>query len=420
MEEPSILDYLKQKLSLRRILRHEDMPLMVGDIDADIEPAEDHPTIFVVKFFRLLSKIPWRCLSALILALIAQSQLEPPSSNALWGIFFYIASGCMLAFAVFKKEWLIPSHEAAAEKQIGLNVRFMPLLFFIILIFGTFLSFGGNRFSLVNLTLWIATLLTGLWAFWEPEKPVDLNVLKGKLAGIFDHSRLIVKIDPWKILVVGVFLLSAWFHLYQLDTIPVNMTSDHAEKILDVNNILNGQYDIFFMNNGGREPIQFYLAAFLAKVSNIGLSFFNLKLTMALAFLLSLVYVYRLGKEMGSRWTGLFFMALLGFASWTNMIARVGLRVVLAPVFVTPAAFLFLPRNPHLQTKRLHFGGNISGARITGLQRFQDYASGGCSGNRAPFGLPKIFQHQTQHLVGFGSADFICGGNGIAPAALCH
>ncbi len=62
------------------------------------------------------------------------------------------------------------------------------------------------------------------------------------------------------------------------------MTSDHAEKLRDINHILNGDSMIFFANNGGREPIHFYLSAMLVKVFGTGMNFFTLKLGMALAF----------------------------------------------------------------------------------------------------------------------------------------
>jgi 4-amino-4-deoxy-L-arabinose transferase-like glycosyltransferase len=120
------------------------------------------------------------------------------------------------------------------------------------------------------------------------------------------------------------------------------MTSDHAEKLLDVNDILNGKYSLFFPRNGGREPIQFYLSAALIKWFGAGLNFTTLKLGMALAFLVGLYFVYKLGKELGNRWTGLLAMLLMGFASWSNIIARVGLRLILCPVFVAPVLYFML------------------------------------------------------------------------------
>jgi 4-amino-4-deoxy-L-arabinose transferase-like glycosyltransferase len=165
--------------------------------------------------------------------------------------------------------------------------------------------------------------------------------IKSKLISFFHTPYIKIHLDPWNLLVIAAFGVAAFFHLYHLSTIPLEMTSDHAEKLLDINRILNGNPMIFFASNGGREPIHFYLAALLVKVFGAGMNFFTLKLAMALAFLWSLIYIYKLGKEIGTRWTGFFFMLLMGFAAWPNIIAHAGMRLVLTPVFLAPTLYYF-------------------------------------------------------------------------------
>jgi hypothetical protein len=371
MEEPSLLDYLKEKLSLRRLFKHEEGTPSVASEEIPYEPEVDveseHKPIFFIRF----SKLPWRTILALFFALIAQSSLEPPAQNSRVGIFLYVVAAFFLVFALLKKEWIMTRREEMVEKSIGLGVRTIPMFLFIPLIFISFLSFKDNRFTAFNVTIWVLTLISGLAAFWEPEKLFEWPAIKSRISSLFKGNPFTLKIDFWKLLVLAVFLISAWFHLYQLNSIPINMTSDHTEKLLDVNGVLNGTYQIFFPNNGGREPIHFYLAALFIKVLHTGLTFFTLKLTMAFAFLLSLIYVYRLGKEVGNRWTGLFFMALLGFSSWVNMITRVGLRLVLTPVFVAPVLF-YLFRG--LRTSRRNdfiLAGILTGLGLLGYSAFR-------------------------------------------------
>ena len=232
----------------------------------------------------------------------------------------------------------------------------------MIFLFASFIAFKDNRFTLLNVFLWMASLIFGLLAFWESEKHAGSSARWKKLK---EHLNL------WNLLVLAVFLLAAWFHLYHLNSIPLNMTSDHTEKLLDINGVLHGSTDIFFMNNGGREPIQFYLAAFLVKVFHMGLNFLTLKLTMALAFLVSLIYIYRLGKEVGTRWTGLLFMALFGFAAWTNMLARIGLRVVLTPVFVAPVLFYLLRGLRTARRNDFVMAGILTGLGLLGYSAFR-------------------------------------------------
>ncbi len=371
MEEPSLLDYLKEKLNPRRWFGRSEPGMVLPEAEAVEKSEEDREPLFIVNLIGLISRLPWRSLLALILALIAQSQLEPPSQSARAGIIFYVAAAGMLVLSLIKKEWQTAPRQDHVEKPFGLGVRTVPLIFFIILIFISFISFRGNRFTLFNVSLWILTLATGLSAFWEPEKGIDWVALKARLSDLLRGKPLSIKVDFWKVLVLAVFLLSAWFHLYQLDIIPFNMTSDHTEKLLDVLGVLEGENQIFFANNGGREPIQFYMAAFFVKVLHTGLNFFTLKLTMTAAFLLSLIYVYRLGKELGTRWTGLFFMALLGFSAWANMITRVGLRLVLAPVFIAPVLF-YLFRG--LRTSRRNdfiLAGILTGLGLLGYSAFR-------------------------------------------------
>ena len=373
MEEPSVLDYLKEKLNPRRWFRH-DLPPPLKPAETQISEPEQPggvKTIFMVSFFKLIGRLPWRSMLAVVLALIAQVQFEPPTQIATWGMIFYIAAGVFLVWALLVKEWQLPDIKTESAQSIGLELRTVPLFIFIVYIFATFLTFGGGNFTVINVMLWMATLITGLFAFWQRDRRLNVRDWIDKIRSWFGGKPAAFHIDSWKLLVLAAFLFCAWFHLYRLNDIPLNMTSDHTEKLLDVNNVLNGQTPLYFTNNGGREPMQFYLSALLVKFFNVSLGFFNLKLTMALAFLVSLIYIYRLGREVGTRWTGLFFMLLFGFAAWPNMIARVGLRVVLAPVFVAPVLFYFLRGLRTTRRNDFILAGILLGLGLLGYSAFR-------------------------------------------------
>jgi hypothetical protein len=367
MEEQSVLDYLKERLSLRRLFHPAEFDFSDHDSVGSVESMGEVETTPTLVSFDSLSRFPWRSLLALILALLAQMQLEPPAQNWVAGTALYVAAAGLLVWALFMREWGTFKQQEMVETSIGLNVRVVPVFIFIPLIFAAFLAFGGNQFTLFNVSLWIATLAAGLWAFWEPQKrdgtKTTLNISKWFFKGN--------QPDYWKLLVIGVFLVSVFFHFYQFSQIPLNMTSDHTEKLLDINGVLHGQQQIFFSNNGGREPIQFYMAALFIKLFNTGLTFFTLKLTMTVAFLLSLIYVYRLGKELGSQWTGLFFMALLGFSSWANIITRIGLRLILAPVFIAPVLFYLFRGLRTSQRNDFILAGILTGLGLLGYSAFR-------------------------------------------------
>jgi hypothetical protein len=117
------------------------------------------------------------------------------------------------------------------------------------------------------------------------------------------------------------------------------MVSDHAEKLLDVVDVLNGLPSIFFSRNTGREALQFYMAAATARLFGTGISHLTLKIGTAAAGVITLIYMYLIGKELSSRRVGLLTMLLAGVAYWPNVISRVGLRFPLYPLFVAPVFY---------------------------------------------------------------------------------
>jgi hypothetical protein len=79
-----------------------------------------------------------------------------------------------------------------------------------------------------------------------------------------------------------------FFRFYRLDGLPAEMVSDHAEKLLDVNDVLNGDLNVFFPRNTGREAFQFYWTALMSIVFGTGISFMSLKLGTVLGGLVTL------------------------------------------------------------------------------------------------------------------------------------
>ncbi len=365
MEEPNLLDYLKEKLSPRRLLRGENKA--ADEDNVQVEAGETIPR----RGFSL-QELPWRSLLALLLALIGQRFFEPGAGHPRLGIGFYMVAGGLLILSLVKHEWVIKPLKAPSSEKMETSFRRTPLYILVPLIVVTFFSFSGNRFSALSLVLWVATFVTALAAFWQRgEQGIDLLLIKTRVVNFLRGGQFGLRMNRWNLLVLAVFIISAWFHLSQLSSVPLEMTSDHAEKILDVNDVLNGNHAIFFPRNSGREPLQFYLTAALVKLFGMQLGFTTLKLGMALAFLVSLYYVYRLGEEVGTRWTGLLSMLLVGFASWTNILARSGMRLVLTPVFVAPVLFYLLRGMRQSKRNDLILTGVFLGAGMLGYSAFR-------------------------------------------------
>ncbi len=363
MEEPSVLDLLKEKLNPRNWSKkassaEEQEPSPQKDKKDDL-PARK-PLAF-----------PWRLLLSVFFALIAQRMLEPQIRNVTGALFLYAAALGMLILGVMKKEWFIPEVDLAESQAMDLSFRKVPFIASLPFMLLTFLTMSHNLFTPLNVLIWFITIGLALAAFWQQRADHGFRDVIHKVISYLRRPFLNIRLDWWNLLVVAVFAVGAFFHLYQLSSVPLEMTSDHAEKLMDIQALLNGQYSIFMPNNAGREVIQFYLSAALIKWFGAGISFTTLKISMAIAFLVGLVYVYKLGKELGNRWTGLLAMLFMGIAQWTNIIARVGLRLVLCPVFVAPVMYYLIKGLRTSNRNQIVVAGALLGLGLSGYSAFR-------------------------------------------------
>jgi hypothetical protein len=106
--------------------------------------------------------------------------------------------------------------------------------------------------------------------------------------------------------------------------------------------VTQGQTHIFFPRNTGREAIQFYWTVLMNWIFGTGLTFLTLKMDTIGFGLLTLPYVYLLGKEIANPRVGLLAFFLTGVGYWPNVIARIGLRFPLYPLFAAPTMFYLI------------------------------------------------------------------------------
>ncbi len=275
---------------------------------------------------------PWRSVLALFLALGAQSILEPPNRQVNISLALYILAAGFCLWAYFKNEWRLPVLPVSRQMPDDLSTRVVPFLFSIIFALLAFWSFGRDKFTPVNLSLWVLSLGSFFYG---------LYLRLPKVAQVPNPEARRQKIIQ-SVLVLIVLGIALFFRLYRINAVPAEPFSDHAEKILDVYDITQGDYKIFFPRNTGREAIQMYWTLLVANVFGTGLTFLSLKLGTALIGILTLPYVYLLGKEFGGPRTGLFALFLFGIAYWPNVISRIGLRFPLYAVFVAPMLFYLI------------------------------------------------------------------------------
>lgn len=348
-QDPSVLDFIKASMrSWRYKLLH---PYASKDETKESELwIEDTEKPFQVSTDQTLRetplRFPWRILLVLGLGLLGQISLEPhQGSERTWqvGVVLYVLACLILIWANGRNEFALPAWGVNVY-EVSQDTKFLQssMAFIVSLAFSlfAFVAFGGNRFTTFNLMLWFIAILTTIRAFWHPSTKKSNWVRDVK--NFMFRSRWNISLDRSVLLFLAIFGLAFFFRTYLLLDVPSQMISDHAEKLLDIGDVLNGQTSIFFPRNTGREFFQFYLTAAIILLFKTGLTFLSLKIGTVFAGLVALVYIYLLGKEIGSTRVGILAMAFAGIAYWPNVISRYGLRFPLYPLFYAPALFYLI------------------------------------------------------------------------------
>ena len=358
MEEPSVLDYLIEKLHFWReptvtIPPSEESPLL-----ASSGPDQKQPGSWIWRSILFLLPV--------VFAITAQIFSEPESRSPLLVAIFYGAAGLGLLLLFFFRNWEVEALQEDQGEAGEFSFRWIQFLIGTVLSVLAFLFFLGNLFNGVNLILWISGLAMIWGSLWVPE-----NWGKKFQTAWANFWQAGFRITPWMMLVGLVFLISAFYRFYLLNQVPPEMFSDHAEKLTDVTDVLNGNYFIFFPRNTGREAFQMYLTAAAARVFGTAISFTSLKIGTCLAGLLSLPFIYLLGKEIKNREVGLMAMFFAGIAYWPNVIARVALRFALYPAFVAPTLYFLIRGLKRKSWNDFLFAGIFLGLGLHGYSPFR-------------------------------------------------
>ena len=347
-KEPSVLDYLKDKLKFRKPGQRMGLPEAEPDLP---EAAEEHVPAMVsdesdvvIKTWARVSQTnawPWRSLLALFFALLGQRAFEPsPNRTATVGLVLYGFALAWLILAYLRKDWRLAPYPETGNGSDTMQVRRLPLILAIILSGAAFLTLGNNLFTILNVTLWLLAIICFVWAFWI--SPEERKPIWPRVKAFFTHESWQVNLTRWTLLILAVTAVVIFFRVYNIGGVPSEPFSDHAEKILDVYDVSQGQTHIFFPRNTGREAIQMYLTLVVSWVFGTGLSFLSLKIGTVFCGLVTLPYMYLLGEEFGGKRIGLLSVFFAGIAYWPNVISRIGLRFPLYPLFVAPTLFYLL------------------------------------------------------------------------------
>jgi hypothetical protein len=205
----------------------------------------------------------------------------------------------------------------------------------------------NNQIPLPIIILWFLSAM--LWS--AVFMPANWSIFDWATDKIDSFHRIDWRKNAWAIIAFAfIMILGVGFRLVNLDSLPPEMTSDHVEKILDSQRVLNGEYNIFFANNGGREPVQMYLMSAFSRLPGLDFNHYTLKLLAALQSLITLPILVWAGIElMGERnrrfglVVGLLLAGLVAVSYWHVAITRQALRIVMTPP-ITALLLIFLSR----------------------------------------------------------------------------
>jgi len=191
-----------------------------------------------------------------------------------------------------------------------------------------------NQFTFVGFWGWLAAVLCIVVLF--APKSWSVNRLMGNIS---TWARGVNLMNPSMLMMIGIIIIATAFRVHDLDRLPPEMTSDHIEKLINVDQILNGDRSVFYTNNGGRESFQMYVLAIFSQLTGIGVSFTLLKVVAIIESIITLPFLWWLGREIiGEKdrklgnFVGLSLMALVAVSYWHLAITRLSLRIILTPL----------------------------------------------------------------------------------------
>ncbi len=238
----------------------------------------------------------------------------------------------------------------------------------------TFFLSNDNEFNSDNVLAWLVSIAIFIYAFWEPQK--DWAEWKEWARARVESARGFAangfRVSNRALLLIAIILVGIFFYYHNLDGVPAEMTSDHAEKILDVNDIVNrGLRPIFFERNTGREPLEFYLIAFLVEAGKHPIDHLALKLVTATMGVLVIPGVFFFARELFEEEVAFSAAALVAISKWPVTIARMGLRFPFTAFFVAPLVFFLLRALKRQSRNDFLMAGLFLGVGLYGYNAFR-------------------------------------------------
>lgn len=313
--------------------------------------------------------------SGLLVAFLAQKVIYESGASVAAGLIYF--SAFLFLFAAYGRSpavFGVPVREPVREPECAQSAYAARWLFvFPAFVFGLIAFFEArpNEFTLLGVSAWATSLVLFLTAFWEGSPLAVWRSARRSFSVLGRRDKRGQRARWLCAALLGIVALGVFFYFYRLDAIPAEMTSDHAEKLLDTYDILHGKFSVFFERNTGREPLQFYANALVVWLGLAPLDMLALKIVGACAGVLTIPAVFLLAREMFDDEVGLVAAFLFAVSIFPVAISRIGLRYPLSPLFVAWSCF-FLLRALRRQTRNDYLiAGVLLGVGLNGYSTFR-------------------------------------------------
>jgi hypothetical protein len=308
---------------------------------------------------------PLLAFPALVVAVASQWLLDGRSYWQL-GVRLYGLALLLFLLGVEDRRHLSTRDDLSASSLIARReVRWSLIGAAVLLGVITFVTAGGNRFRWYTVAAWVGSCASCVLAF--AERPSGRPVAQR----CWRAGGLSLSLDWRHLALLAIMLVATGFRFHRLGDIPGEMTIDHPHKLLDIRDILEGQYHIFFPRNTGRELFQFYYTATLVRGLGLPLGFETLKLGTALVSLAAVGMTYAWAAELFGARAGLFAAAFLAISRWDLGISRIGLRYPFASLPLAAAAFFLFRALRTGQRNDALWCGLILGLGLHGYSSFR-------------------------------------------------
>jgi 4-amino-4-deoxy-L-arabinose transferase-like glycosyltransferase len=268
--------------------------------------------------------------AALLLGAWAQNELDKGRNLESASIVF-ITAAALFAFAM--REISIERDGTGAIVPSTESYRLLWIGFALGLAGVTFFASAGNQFRIVGVLAWLGSLALFFCALPHSN---DWGNAWARLRSRSLPKQIVVRWET--VALVAITLVGAFFRLYQLDLIPAEMGCDLPLKYDNVQEILNGNYLVFFPSHPGREALFFYWTAILAKL--LGLSHLTIKFSAAVIGILTIPVLYLVVKHIYNVEAGLYAALMLALSHYHIIQSRIGFRAILVPLFTIVLLYL--------------------------------------------------------------------------------